>query len=194
MYPWRVQTHWCRFRRLQWLLCGALVILSVPVLAQGDVQPPREFPEFRGTWIRDDTAGSGRIGGLTVARTLVIATTPTEISVAKDAGIPEIYRFDGTETQIRDPRTGAPLDRRYSFLLVADMLALTTRWTRPPSLGDIRNATTIEIITDACRVNGDVLTVERQLSVVRQPPGSIATMQNPGNNRQTIVYRRVPPG
>ena len=170
-----------------------LAASSGALLAQRDIQPPREFPEFRGTWIRDEGAGSGRIAGLTVARTLVIATTPTEISVAKDGAVPEIYRFDGTEAQIRDPRTGAPLDRRYSFLLVADMLALTSRWTRLPGLGDSRKAAAIETITDAYRVAGDVLTVERQLSVVWQPPGSIATMQNAGNNRQTIVYRRAPP-
>ena len=185
-----MHARWQYFSPLHWLLCGALVVLSVPVVAQGDVQPSREFPEFRGTWTRDDTAGSGHIGGLTVARTLVIATTPTEISVAKDGSAPEIYRFDGGETQIRDPRTGVPLARRYSLLLVADMLALTIRLTQPPSLGDGRNLTMTETITDAYRVAGDILTVERQLSVVRQPPGSIATMQNPGNNRQTIVYRR----
>jgi hypothetical protein len=46
------------------------------------------------------------------------------------------------------------------------------------------------IITDAYTVSGDVLTVERQLSVLIQPPGNLATLEDPNNNRQTIGYRR----
>jgi hypothetical protein len=54
------------------------------VWAQAENRPPREFQEVRGTWTLDETAGAGRIAGLPVARTIVIATTPTEISVVKD--------------------------------------------------------------------------------------------------------------
>jgi hypothetical protein len=57
------------------------------------------------------------------------------------------------------------------------------------------------VITDACAVNGDVLTVERQLIVVVAPvvtrdghtvedAGHLVELQEPRNNRQTIVYRR----
>ena len=48
-------------------------------------RPSREFPEFRGTWVLDESAGKGRIVGLPLARKLVIATTPTELSLVKDA-------------------------------------------------------------------------------------------------------------
>ncbi|HEY3043144.1 MAG TPA: hypothetical protein VGJ39_03915 [Vicinamibacterales bacterium] len=129
----------------------------------------------------DEAAGTGRIVGLPVARTLIIATTPVEISLVKDAKDPEVYRVDGTETTLKDPRTGAVLDRRYRFTLVADMLALTSRLTR---------GTFTNIITDAYKVAGDVLTVERQLSVLSQPPGNLVTLSDPRNNRQTLVYRR----
>jgi hypothetical protein len=37
------------------------------------------------------------------------------------------------------------------------------------------------------------LTVERQLSVLVEPPGNLATLAVPANNRQTIVYRRARP-
>ena len=75
----------------------------------------------------------------------------------------------------------AVLARRYSFTLVAGMLALTSRLTR----GAFTN-----IITDAYASAGDVLTVERQLSVLAQPPGNLVTLEDDKNNRQTLVYRR----
>jgi hypothetical protein len=36
-----------------------------------------------------------------------------------------------------------------------------------------------------------VLTVERQLSVLAQPPGNLVTLSEASNNRQTLVYRRA---
>ncbi len=165
------------------LLCVGLLTLSSAASAQ---QPPREFAEYRGTWVLDETAGAGRIAGLRVARTLVIVTTPTEISVTKDSGFPEIYRTDGRESKIRDPRTGVEIEHRYSFTLVADMLALTSRLTRQ----DNGRPALTEIVTDAYRVAGDTLTVERQLSQLVEPPGHLTTFAVPTNNRQTIVYRR----
>jgi hypothetical protein len=73
----------------------------------------------------------------------------------------------------------------FRFTLVADGLALTTRRTRPANGGSFTN-----VITDGYSVAGDVLTVERQLSVVQQPSGMLVTLSDPRNNRQTIVYRR----
>jgi hypothetical protein len=61
------------------------------------------------------------------------------------------------------------------------MVALTSRTIR----GDFTN-----IITDAYAASGDVLTVERQLSVLAQPPGNLVALSDERNNRQTIVYRR----
>ena len=177
-------------------LGAALIGFPAMALAQAEAQPPREFPAFRGTWVLDQSAGTGHIAGLPLARTLVIATTPTEISVAKDAWAAEVYRVDGSETSVRG-------DLRGSMLLVADALALTTRNVRCCQ----RGYAFTNVITDAYSVAGDTLTVERQLSVVVQPagvkegradpgPGRLATLQDPNNNRQTIVYRRAvqPPG
>jgi len=78
-------------------------------------------------------------------------------------------------------------NRRYArpaiqLSLVAGMLALTSKRTR----GSLTN-----IITDAYAVRGEVLTVERQLSVLMQPPGSLMTLSDERNNRQTLVYRRT---
>jgi hypothetical protein len=170
--------------------CGVVVIVlaaAAVVAAQAPSRPVREFAEFRGAWILDEAAGQGRIGGLPVAKTLVIATTTTEISIAKDKADPEIYRVDGTETQRRDAGTGVRLQHFYRFTLVADALALTFRETRgtAPEVS--------MIVTDAYSVAGDVLTVERQHSSLRQPPGHLVILSEPRNNRQTMVYRRAKP-
>jgi hypothetical protein len=170
------------FGGLLWL---SLAVFPTLTRAQAENRPPREFPEIRGTWSLDETAGVGQIEGLPLARKLVIATTPTEVSVVKDGKDPEIYRFDGTETSLRDARTGSVLDRRYRFTLVAGRLALTSRLTRHD-----RGRSFTNIVTDAYAAAGDVLTVERQLSVLVEPPGSLATLEDLGNNRQTIIYRR----
>jgi hypothetical protein len=70
----------------------------------------------------------------------------------KDAGQPQVYRFDGTETVAKD---------------AAGMVALTSKRQR----GDFTN-----IITDAYAAAGDMLTVERQLSVLAQPSGNLVTL------------------
>ena len=111
----------------------------------------------------------------------MISTTPFVISLVKDGRTPETYRFDGTEPPARDSGTGATFDIRYSFRLVAGMVALTSRRLR--GLFPI-------IITDAYAADGDVLTVERQLSVLAQPPGNLVTLSDERNNRQTLVYQR----
>jgi hypothetical protein len=183
--------------------CRALLILvSMAVLAgprawAQDSDAPREFTELRGTWILDEAATEGlrrmlsRTGesrvfdglGFPVAQTLVIATTPTEMSVTKDSGLPEVYRFDGTETQVRDPRTGAPLAERYRFTLVAELLALTLMRPR---------ADMTEILTDAYSLTEwTVLRVERQLSYLGSE-GHLRTLSGRRNDTQSIVYRRQP--
>lgn len=156
-----------------------LTVVAERALAQAENSPPRTFQDFAGTWTLDESAGDFRFAGLPVARTLVIAPTSTEIVVTKDSADPEIYRIDGTETRF------AGSDRRLSFTLVAETLALTSRVTRQQ-----RGHAFTNIITDAYAVAGDRLTIERQLSVLVQPPGNLATLSEPGNNRQTIVYRR----
>jgi hypothetical protein len=172
-------------KTLAWLLSVGLFAFPTLARAQAEGRPPRQFPEFVGTWTLDQSAGVGHIAGLPVARTVTIAITPTEISVIKDARTAEVYRIDGAESAATDLRTGAVLDRRYSFTLVAGALALTSKRTRERDGLAFTN-----IITDAYAVSGEVLIVERQLSVLVQPPGNLATLEDPNNNRQTLVYRR----
>jgi len=147
-------------------------------------RPPREFPEFRGPWMLDEGAGKGYIAGLPVARRLTIATTPTELSLTKDGAAPESYRFDGSETPSQSGEVRSLFS--YRMTLVGDAIALTTRRVRPNGTETLTN-----VITDAYTVSGDVLTIERSLSVVRTPPGVVVTLSDPRNNRQTLVYRRT---
>jgi hypothetical protein len=166
----------------------AAALIPAVVLAQAEQRPAREFPAFRGTWTIDEPAGRGHIAGLPVARTLVITTTPTELSVTKDGNTAETYRLDGADKIEGDSRS--------NVVLVADTLAATTRRTRRD-----RGYAFTNVITDAYGVNGDTLTIERQLSVVVSPVaprdgrttdgvGHLAELEDPRNNRQTIVYRR----
>jgi hypothetical protein len=154
--------------------------------------------------VLDERASTGR---LTMApppsHTVTIATTPETITVTKllrlppvrpereawtygtESPPPEIYRMDGAEIAVYDPRD-ARRERRYSFRLVADALALTIKETSQSSGG------AFTVVTDAYWVEGDVLTIHRQLSSVNAS-GHIATMQEPTNNsRHTFIYRRGP--
>jgi hypothetical protein len=189
---------------------GCLIALTLLILpgtlaleAQGLPIPTvrrqlNDFFEYRGRWTLDAKESVGipsppegvapevvrLLAALNVARELVITTTETEFSVAKDGAEPEVYKIDGNETQERDPRTGAGLDRFYRFTQVADSVALTRRLRlgTPTEPG-------AELITDAYSVAGSVLTVERLRSHVF-PPGSVAVMNEPGSHRMTLVYRR----
>ena len=176
----------------------ALGFVAVAVVAAQDSDRPREFPEFRGTWLLDEQATEGlravvsRVGesilydptGMPAARTLVIATTPTDISVTKDGTVPpEVYRLDGSESQVRDPRTGAPLEARYRFTLVGDALALTA------SLPGAPGAPT-RIMTDAYALREwEVLVVQRTLSYAAEE-GHLRTLAGQRNYPQTLIYRR----
>jgi len=171
-------------------LAIALAFAPPAVYAQAEIRPAREFTAFRGTWTLDESAGRGNISGPTVAHTLVIGTTPTELRLTKDGADPEVYRFDGEDTGEYDTHRG--------LALVADTLATTTRRIRRN-----RGYAITTLVTDAYAVNGDVLTVERQLSVLVAPltlkdgrvtdaagAGHFVELENPNNNRQTLVYRR----
>lgn len=175
--------------RLQ-IVSMALALVPVALLAQAEVRPAREFAPFRGTWTIDESAGRGHIGGLPIARTLRIATSAEELRLTKDGGDTEIYRLDGTESK--------EYGTERSVVLVADALAVTTRRTRRD-----RGYAFTNVVTDAYALNGEILTVERQLSVVVAPlklqngqvtdqsgAGHLAELEDQNNNRQTIVYRR----
>ena len=186
------------------LVWAVLVTAALPVRAQD--QAFRTFPQFVGSWVLDEGASTGRMRMAPLpARTLTIGTTPTGITVtrtlqlppatggggftATEAPAPEVYRLDGTPTL----RYEGMYEYSYSFLLVADALALTqttSHWVRrgDPQMSN-RNAYTM--VTDAYAVEGDVLTVHRQLTSVNGD-GQIHTMREPANNlRQTYVYRRA---
>jgi hypothetical protein len=77
------------------------------------------MPDFSGTWRIDDVQ-SGRgvdVWGQTRARVLVIAQTPSELTLATDGGGPNVpldlrYRLDGEELLVRDDSLGALPDFR----------------------------------------------------------------------------------
>jgi hypothetical protein len=123
------------------------------------------------------------------ARRIVVTGSDSEIVLTKDDGLPEPHGFDGAERQAKDPRSGGLLDPRYSFALVAGAVALTSRTTRCCD-ADQRSST--QIITDAYRLAGfDVLKVERQFSILREPPGSLMTLSRLRGLPYTITYRRA---
>lgn len=179
------------------LLAAALLVGEHGVFAQvaTTARPVRLFPQFVGTWTLDEAASTGpMLMTPRVPVTLTIATTPTELTVTRrlrlapqdrmsDSPPPEVYRLDGTETAIQDSRTGVALELTLRFTLVADMLALTST---EGSRGGIR----FTRVTDALAVDGDVLTLHRQLTSMN-PQGAIYVMQQPSNNfKHTFVYRR----
>jgi hypothetical protein len=165
-------------------------MVAAPGLAQNE-RPVRLFPEFVGTWALDESASTGPLVITPrIPSRMTITTTPAAITIAKrlrldprdkisDTPDPEVYRFDGTETTVNR--------YSYSFRLVADALALTEKLMSGNGSGSFT------LTTDAYAVNGDVLTVYRQLSSVT-PAGHILVMQVPANNfRHTYIYRRETP-
>ena len=178
------------------LTIGLLLLFGRGGAAQTE-RPVRLFPEFVGTWTLDEGASTGRLTmAPRVPLTLTIATTSTELTVARrlrlhpqdrisDTPPVEVYRLDGTETWIKDSRTGVTIDRSLRFTLVADMLALTVR--DAPRAG----GRAFTQVTDALAVDGDVLTLHRQLTSMTEA-GAILVMQDPANGfKHTFVYRRA---
>ena len=159
--------------------------------AQSPDRVPRTFPQFAGTWVLDEQASTGNLDmGPRIPRTMTMTTTPEVMTLTERLrlrpgdNIPETQvrsvRFDGTPTV----RNGDAFEYHDTFLLVADMLAVSTKTVR------LRDKGVFDLATDAFSVEGNVLTLHRQLSHV-DPPGHIATMQSPANNlRHTFIYRR----
>lgn len=169
-------------------VCASLVAFSALARAQAE-RPVRTFPEFVGTWVLDEAASTGPLVITPrIPSRMTITTTPSAMTVAKrlrldprdkisDTPAPEVYSFDGSETAVGR--------HEYSFRLVADALALTEKLMSSDG--------GFTLTTDALSVNGDMLTVHRQLSSVT-PDGRIRVMQVPANNfRHTYVYRRETP-
>lgn len=183
-------------RLLHSAMTVALLVSGANAAAQS-TRPPRDFAEFRGTWVLDESRTVGRIAALPAAKRVVISTTPTEFTVVKDSQEPEIFRVDGSEVQLRDERTGALLDRTRRFTLVAGMVALTTAEKRPvaggPAAAFTGTRTNNMIVTDAYMVLGDELIVERQMSSLALPEGHLVMLGDPRNNAMTMVYGRETP-
>ena len=162
------------------------------------------FSEFRGTWLLDakTTPGiryaQGRDGsqapfnalGMEIARRIVITGTDTAIVLTRDDGPPEPYGFDGTERQAAVPPSGAAGLPRYSFALVAGALALTARTT---TCCDAERRSSTAVLTDAYSLTAfDVMRVQRHVSMLREPPGSLVTPAPGWARPVTITYRRAP--
>ena len=167
------------------------VMFCVGLLAGLSTVSAQQSPlaEYRGTWTLDESAVGARAD---VARTLIISMTPDEITVTKDSRPSEVYRIDGTELRTRDLRAGAPIEHRYSLLVIADRLELTIK-TKQESI----TPALTHIATDAYRVTRNTLTVGRQrdvLTVEREgitpPPPRLEGFAALANYRQMLVYRR----
>jgi hypothetical protein len=188
----------------------AAVVLAAAAPASAQDGQFRTFPQFVGAWMLDEAASTGRLRmAPPPARRLTIATTTTAITVTRELRLEppgfegrrlateepttEIYRLDGAPTLRYGPNIGQ-YEYADTFVLVADMLALTTKTSNWVRRGDpqMTNRDAFTMVTDAYSVEGDVLTVYRQLTSVNSA-GEIHVMQEPANNlRQTYVYRRAP--
>ena len=170
-----------------------------------DQLPPRTFPEFAGTWVRDDILSDATVPawqppvprpGVPVAGfepnpappqepKLVITTTPTLITLARTpwpAYGSSVYRFDGMPTNAQGTVT-----------LVGGSLVLTKRSSRVDG-----NYESIAVTTDVLSVSGDLLTIERQYSRIVRPldgdkVGHIAATEGDDKRVKTVYGRQAPP-
>jgi hypothetical protein len=109
------------------------------------------------------------------------STIPSAVVASTTSTTKWLRIRDGTPTF----RSEWAIEHRYTFMLVADALALTVKSSRlgHPSFTQV---------TDAYSLADDVLTVHRQLTSIN-PEGQILAMQEPTNNfRHIFVYRRSP--
>lgn len=180
------------------LLAVVLALSTIPLHAQVQ-REVRAFEQFAGTWVLDEAASTGKLDIVPrIPLNITIETTRTELIVRKvprlqpgdraSATPPaEVYRLDQTETWRTEQRApGVTRDRGYRFTLVADMLALTIRDREP----DAERPFTA--VTDAYAVDGDVLTLHRQLTAMTAA-GEVLAMREDGNRRHTFLYRRPAP-
>lgn len=184
-------------RTLVAVLAGASLVAFASLegaSAQAPPRIPRTFPQFAGSWVLDEQASTGTLTmAPRIPRTLTITATPEVLTLTERLrlrpgdNINELQvravRFDGTPA-VRD-RDSQVYEYQDTFLLVADMLVVSTKSIRR------RDRNVFDLATDAFSVEGDVLTMHRQLSHV-EPPGHIATMGfAPNNFKHTYVYRRA---
>jgi hypothetical protein len=169
---------------------------STSGFTQAPPRTPRTFPQFAGTWTLDEQASTGTLTmAPRIARTLTLSATPEALTLTERLRLRpgdrvnevqvRTVRFDGTPAVRSNGSDGGSYQYQDTFLLVADMLVISTRTTRARETG------IFDLATDAFSVDGNVLTLYRQLSHV-DPPGHIATMGFvPNNSKHTFVYTRA---
>ena len=191
-------------------LVVAVTLLGAAAPAEAQDGTFRTFPEFVGFWRLDVAASTGRMRmAPPPAVTLAIATTTTDITVTSTLDLPpETPGREGRRLATNTPPpvvytlNGAPTLRYvgqyeyfYTFRLVADALVLSEKMSNWVRRGDplMSNREAFTMVTDALHVDGDVLTLHRQLTSVTGE-GQIHVMSTPEMNfRQTYVYRRERP-
>jgi len=166
------------------VLAAICLASFVPAFTSAQNQPPlpvegrapRLFTEFVGTWKLDESASRMTLGER--PSTLVIATTPTEITVAVDRNVPFHYAFAN------------------DVVLLGNGIALIRRNSRQQ--GEVF---TTNVNTRALSVEGDRLTVDSRIAVLVQTvqggkPGQGHFVQmgdgSPETGYQHAVYRRRP--
>jgi hypothetical protein len=173
-----------RRRVLAAIVCVSAIALPLSVLTSARDQAAANallmFQEFAGSWTLDESASRGRIAGIPAAKTLIIAPTAETIRVGSNPISLLNYPVDGREVKLSG-------DRSIRFTFGAGKLILTSTRTRSIRLANV--------ITDIYAVEGDVLTVERQVTVVSTPDEGAGHIVTPASGtleslRQTNVYRR----
>jgi hypothetical protein len=151
-------------------LVVALFAIVVPsgAMAQG-------FADLEGRWLGSCTgcAPGAMPGGF--ARTLDIRVSASAITI-RQGGLPaEVYRLDGSDTQLRDGRTATAIVENGG-------LVLTTVRTRARN----RDAVFQTILRSIYRVSGNTLTIERSARAIRpnEPPSEKWASIG------TVVYQR----
>lgn len=134
-----------------------------------------DFSLLAGRWLADPPFKELAGPKPRFVNTLVMAVTPSEITLDRGYAPIERYRLDGTPTDLGDNRTT-------SMVLLNGGVALTTRRVRLAS-----QTFPATIHTDVYRVEGDVLTMDSRRSQT-QADGTLVQMES---TRVTIAYRRV---
>ena len=101
------------------------------------------------------------------ARTLVIRLSASEVAIRRDGYPAEVYRLDGTETQLPDGRTATAIAEDGS-------LVITTVRRRLRSRDEVYQT----ILRGIYRLTGNTLTIERSARAIRpnEPPSEWAAL------------------
>ena len=150
------------------------IVVSVFV-AFGPTLAAQGLLDFEGTWVGScpDCAPGAMRGG--VGKTLVIRVSGSEISIQRDGFPAEVYRLDGTDTQLPDGRTATATVQQES-------LVLTTVRRRARSRDEVYQT----IMHSTYRVSANTLTIDRSTRAVRPDEPASDKWVSLG----TVVYQR----